>query len=67
VLDVNCGIKMTIKDYIAAAKIVKDLRVENSAIAKSPFLIEMEEAFVSFFKADNVHFDEKKFIAACRK
>lgn len=63
------------KDYIKAAKIVKDMRDRandpNRILGSTQKLYELTAAteasyaFIEFFKGDNPRFDEVKFLAAC--
>jgi hypothetical protein len=56
------AVTMTKKNYLKAAKIVKDSYQQIPAVqAKS-----VEEAFVRFFQDDNPRFDQVRFIYACQ-
>lgn len=67
---------MTKKDYIKAAKMVKEMRVEARATSRvigakqrlyeENVSTEVEDAFAKFFRNDNPRFDEKRFRQACK-
>lgn len=67
---------MTKKDYIKAAKIVKEIRSEaadtrrvigaSQRLYQENVSFEVEDAFVLFFQNDNPLFDERRFRQACQ-
>jgi len=67
---------MTKKDYIKAAKMVKEMRAEAQATSRTigakqrlyeeNVSSEMEDVFAKFFRNDNPRFDEKRFREACK-
>jgi hypothetical protein len=52
---------MTRKDYVAAAKIVREYKDSHPFNAG----LVVENAFADFFAEDNSRFDEARFRAAC--
>jgi hypothetical protein len=68
---------MTKKDYIKAAKMVKEMRVSAHSTSRSigpkqrlyeeNVSVEMEDSFVKLFRDDNPRFDENRFRQACKE
>lgn len=67
---------MTKKDYIRAAKIVHDMRVDAKSTSRvigakqrlyeENVSTEVEDSFVRLFRDDNPRFDENRFRQACK-
>jgi len=68
---------MTKKDYIKAAKMVKQMRMDAHSTSRSigpkqrlyeeNVSVEMEDSFVKLFQDNNPRFDEKRFRQACKE